>query len=156
MPCGGACGAAGSSGSRAHLAVDLLRIAAQYEQQQREFIHDACDQVAADEHKQRAEKVGEQQDNAAYQDCNDCDAVQRAEQFFRVKRAEGERIVQLGSCTLVVVRLAHKQEVQRQPACDNDDQRQYGQKIAVKRHAVSGIGISIGVTAEHGFLLIKH
>ena len=68
----------GLPGQRAHLLVDLLRVAAQHEQQQREFKHDACNQVAGDKHQQRAEKVGKQQDDTGNNNAYYGDAVQRA------------------------------------------------------------------------------
>ena len=62
--------------------------------------------------------------------------------------------MQLGCGALKRIGLAHKQEVQREAAGENDDQRQNGQQDTEKRRIGIGACIGIGI-AVHDFLLIK-
>ena len=102
-----------------HFAVNAAQGAVHAEQHHNKFIAEPCSNISDDKQQNRPEKVEKQQNNAVNSQRSDRHAVQDFQQTLGVCVPEIEKIMQLCRCTMVVIRFADKQRVQRDAARKN-------------------------------------
>lgn len=102
-----------------HFAVNAAQGAVHAEQHHNKFIAEPCSNISDDKQQNRPEKVEKQQNNAVNSQRSDRHAVQDFQQTLGVCVPEIEKIMQLCRCTVIVIRFADKQRVQRNSARKN-------------------------------------